>query len=312
MTTSNHSIIEELLLKFPRENWNWYNLAFRKSISLEFIETHHNLPWDWGNILYNPNTTLEFYEKWKHIRPISPTALFCASHFNTPKVRNYIQTHFSEIIIDYGHTNNGRFKITCSIRNLSDFDFIKTNIHSFSIHFICSTSPTVTPDIVEQNPEISWWLKNSLSRNKNMTLDFVKKNIEKRWNWALLSGNKNIATPENIEQNLDLPWDWKILSRDVPIWMYEKYLTKPWSFERGGFSMNPNITISFVKKHLDKNWFWSYISMTIPIHDIIQNLNLPWNWRYVSCNKTVTEKIIRNYKLPWSWPGLSSNQKLFL
>jgi len=304
----SYSILEELLLKFPNENWDWSNLLYRKSISLEFIETYIDLPWNWKNILNNPNATLEFYEKWKHIKPISPTTLFYASHFNTPKVRNYIKTHFSEIIVDYVRTNSGRFKLMCSIQNLNDFNFIKSNIHSFSIHFVCK-SLAVTPNIIEQNPDIPWRWK-SLSRHKNMTLDFVKKNTEKEWDWGLLSINKNIATPENIEQNLDLPWNWEMLSRDAPLWMYEKYLTKPWSFERGGFSMNPNVTISFVKKYLDRDWCWSYLSVIIPFRDIVRNITLRWNWRYVSFNKTVTVKIIQNYKLPWSYVGLSSNRNL--
>ena len=57
------SILEELLIEFPKKEWLWCELSKNPNISVEFIDNHPELPWEWGPMAANPNITLEFMKK---------------------------------------------------------------------------------------------------------------------------------------------------------------------------------------------------------------------------------------------------------
>lgn len=80
----------------------------------------------------------------------------------------------------------------------------------------------------------------------------------------------------------------------------------PWNWSQ--LSLNPNITIDFVKQNLYKSWNWDHLSVILPIRDILDNLDLPWNFEYVSQNKSVTQDDLIEYSaLPWDFAVLSEH-----
>ena len=110
---------------------------------------------------------------------------------------------------------------------------------------------------------------------------FISRHLDKDLNWKRLSKCSYI-TQEIIENNLDLPWS--------IYWM----------------SLNPNMTLKFVKKYSNWGWNWNFLSSVIPMKEILSNLDLPWSFMLMSRNNGLTMDIIESFPdKNWDWSSIS-------
>src|SRR5690606_31793136 len=83
----------------------------------------------------------------------------------------------------------------------------------------------------------------------------------------------------------------------------------PWNWF--GISVNPNITIDFIKENLDKEWWWFDLSRhhNITLDMNVNNPDLPWDLDGISYNPNLTWRIIYdNQDKPWGWYYISINE----
>jgi len=295
--------LEKVIECFPDNSaYNFIELSCNPSISMDFIELYkHKYKWNWKRVILNPNLTMKFIKDNLNkslnfdiiIRNIFDMKYkyLCINdiyeHIELFKERvkslelysklDDIQHNYSTFIVINNYCfcqKHGLIDKDCAIDVLRNtkrsgylYNYMRCNL---------SKNENITMEDIHKNMDIEWDWMGGVSKNPNLTLDFVRKHIDKQW-WSFydIAMNRNI-TMKNISDNIDL-------FIDVPyIWSY--------------ISMNPNLTIEFVKKHIDKEWCWFNITVNenITMDDIYKNKELPWDWNYISLNKNINcDDIIR-------------------
>ena len=63
------------------------------------------------------------------------------------------------------------------------------------------------------------------------------------------------------------------------------------------FSMNPNVTMSYVTAHPEIGWNWKYLSGNsgISLQDVIDYPEYPWNYEYLSMNQSIQFAYVMKY-----------------
>ena len=186
-----------------------------------------------------------------------------------------------------------------------NFDYI-LNHKDFTIEFI------------EENPDFIDWRLNdediNLSLNPNITLEFIKKYKNRKWwNKDDLIKNPNIQVNDIID-NPDLPWGpkakwwnnpnvkpehlikynhieqfkWIIVSQCFHTSMEYifSHLEYPWHWE--AVSMNPNLTIEYIKNNKHINWSYCFISSNLmTYHPDVYRRNISnyiYDYKYIIQN----------------------------
>jgi hypothetical protein len=120
-------------------------------------------------------------------------------------------------------------------------------------------------------------------KTNQLELIFRKYNKKINWNMHSLSSNPNITT-EIIEDYPNMGWQW--------------------NFQ--GVSDNINIDLDFVKNNEDKPWNNFALSKNPSLAEHIgQPDTIDWVWKYVCCNKKVSEGILEQNIEKLDWVSLS-------
>ena len=144
-----------------------------------------------------------------------------------------------------------------------------------------SFNPTVTPEIVENNPNWPWnW--GGMSKNPNLTKEFVLKNKDKTWDKLELVCNIAIT--------------------------FEMATLKDFPVDLEGLHLNPNITPEIIYKNIDKfRWNWPFISKELNIVNYVDVMGEKFDWEHVSKNPNITWRFVRKYKDKIDWDQLNDN-----
>lgn len=158
----------------------------------------------------------------------------------------------------------------------------------------------------------------SLFLSKNETR-YIKYVCKKTWN-PIKKINSFIA---------NYNWNWFFISKTVLEMDIEKNLHIPWNWT--GVSLNPNISIRFIKKFKDKlnlnlvckkrtlQEIEKYPELFLDFQELSDNINITidfiekyisedWNWYRLSKNENIKpEDIEKRIFLPWNWKGISRN-----
>jgi hypothetical protein len=94
--------------------------------------------------------------------------------------------------------------------------------------------------------------------------------------------------------------------------MLEKFPDKDWNFGTWGISSNSALTFEMLEKFPDKNWnfgIWGISSNSALTFEMLENFpDKPWDWKYISCNQSITLKIIETYINKIDFNFLSTNK----
>jgi hypothetical protein len=186
-------------------------------------------------------------------------------------------------------------------------------------------------DLVSRHPEFEWeWIY--LSVNPNITIKDINEHPELPWVTNVDNQSKHdlvsckeklsIESIESIEAHPEKDWNWFDISSSMDIQVIESDLERsnplPWDWT--GISMNPTITIEFVKKYLDillqndeSTMIMYFISSNynITTDDIIANPDMQWDWCGVSGNPNVTVEFIDEHpEIQWDIDFLSMNPSI--
>ena len=272
------------------------------------------------------------------------------SQFVKKNIDKFPIKHFLPMDMAFGDVNgildilrkypNPKWRIsTLSMNSKITMKIIKNNMDIKWDWKLLSYNSNITMKDIEDNLNMPWrW--NYILYNPNISINMIEKYPSKRWNFIKYINNYKYinrvdaiipyileqcqynkldfstmfcyATMEIIKRYPNIKWGWYIVSRSDGIKMedIENNIDLPWDFSM--ISLNPNLTIKFVKNHINesRDWDWDFISSNsnITMEDIENNPKLPWNFDYISRNINLTVKFIeKNLNKPWNWPRISSN-----
>lgn len=131
--------------------------------------------------------------------------------------------------------------------------------------------------------------------------------------WKAISANPNL-TVEMIEEYylcrkvLLLDWDEISGNKAITMEIVKAHPLWPWTVK--GLSMNPNLTVDFVKENSRENWNWESISDNDKI--VMELIELfpdkDWNWYQISwCENLTIDFVKKHIDKPWDWENLSYN-----
>jgi hypothetical protein len=317
----------ERIISYPDFPWSWYIISSRvtgtrNSGKDSLIIVKHNPEHKWYWDVISQNVTYEQFKKYEHDFPwIWDEHGFSRNEDIATEgmVRAYSNKPWSWSILS-------TVKKVATISTIRDYPFKKWNWYSVTQQNswktvkgnleipwnwqAVSSKSEITPEIVDQYPDIPWdW--HWLSWNKNfITLDMVLKNPDRAWDWYPIS-NHLLATWEVITTH-DLPWCWTSISR------WNKYITptlifhnqdKPWNYKQ--LSKHEHMTTTDLEWLIDKlpkrDWDWYELSKKISWKFIQDHLDLPWNWENLSerSGTVIWKRVQKTKQKPWDWNILS-------
>ena len=186
--------------------WDWSLVSMNVNLRASDILNNRDIPWSWSNISGIANVTVnsihdcELYKNylfghvtvemlelkdvpWKWL-----TVLF-NNDFDEKTLIKY-SSKLSDITNIYGHPN---IKLTSHETDLQEKSYaarlrisadsnlsLEILLHNIDhlIWQLVSENPSITTDIIEQNPNLPWrW--DGISLNPNLTIKFIKNNIRK-------------------------------------------------------------------------------------------------------------------------------------
>jgi len=302
----------------------------------KIIIEYKNAPWDFDSLSINPNidfdSILTLHKNGLYIIRLDlfiQNKNFKVEYLNTPlyseniqfievrenlsrnvviRIKDIIDTETilgtvfeSESILDKFLECSDKWLLSIIFQNLNeDPKVISKIIKTFEGNSVLSnfsSNYNLTPEIIEQHPEIEWsWYE--LSANPMIDINFVLKNLDKPWDWNTVTKNIGI-TYKDILNYPNLPWSEQDLVSNI--YIDDEILISSKNWETIDYSANFNLTIKSIKK----------ISKLL-------NLNIAedWDWSVISCNPFVTiEDILEIEELypslsPVLWLGYSNNPNL--
>ena len=336
--SANPSITQEFILKYIEKPWIWgkHGLSKNPAITPNFVEyimeNYPNIKWHWGcgGLSENPSITQEFILK--YIDKPWKWGLYCSLATNpvvTPDFLEHIMEHYPHI----------KFLWRCgglSSNKSITSEFVLKHIArpwNWGV-FGLSKNPAIKPEFVEyimknnNYPYIKWyWGKNGLSSNPSITPEFIIRHLDEEWCWnggkESLSANPAV-TPDFLEFIMFISTQYSIEKpQNKHFEYYMNYYNKfapsnsnlsielTWGY---GVSLNPSITLEFIKTHLDQEWNWRELSSNPCITpEIVERfIDGPWHWGQfgLSENPSITPKFIRRHpEKPWVYGhmGISAN-----
>lgn len=300
---ANPNLTIGFIKRFPDEPWRFDLISRNPAITMEDVKNNPDLPWDFGGLSMNPNLTIEYVKN------------------NLDKNWNWADITFNADVNDIKNNPDlpwAWYAFGSNNKNIT-IDFITKHMEKGNIMdlFKVSLNPEIKPDDVRNNPDLPWeFYLGGFSYNPSIDIEFVKE-FKDRLCFQEVSANPGI-TMEDIRNNPDLPWEWL----DV--------------------SINPNLTIDFVKEIMNKvtkkatddiaeevaeaqraviegaqdqyirNTTEASIiaqeMITEAVNDAIEN---EMDWNEISKNVGITmEDIKNNPDLPWKYPSVSRNPNL--
>ena len=312
---------EELILHFPKKNWNWYHLSRNANVSMQFVLDHKNYPWDWNALSSNPNlqidhviNNLDMPWDWRSISqnpgilpkdieeyPNLPWVWKAVS--SNPNVRpEFYERHKNEDWnVIWGLSRNPHFagKIPFNFSELSCVDLLS-----------CSHVEHADLEYVIGHPEIPWdW--------SSYTASYVEKyGIEKILETPHLPWEKSqvfVCAP--IDDRLlslpDICWEGLSSNKTLTEDIIERYIDKPWDWYH--ISFNDNISFEFAMKNASgSDKFAIFGSKKIPesVLHTIKNAKISDVKYNISLNHHITPKIIYDLSDRLDWNLLSINSFL--
>ena len=333
----NLNITEEIILKYPNQNWaieyliennkitDFKILSKFKNINQNILKIYPNKPWDWEWLIENTNIEVECYIQFNLIEKY----LNKWNYYYLSENPNITQ----EFILKYPYKN-------WNIKWLIDNNKI-TNFKALS------KFKSIDQYIINKYPDKPWdweWLlentyipinkyipinlikkyKNrqnyqELSKNPNITEEFILKQPYQNWNikW-LIENNKitdfNALTKFKniysyiIDKYLNKPWDWEWLIENtdinvekyIPLNLIEKYKDTFYCYY---LNFNPNLTEEFILKYPYKDWNIEYLIKNNKIID----------FNALTKFRNINQDIINKYpNKQWDWEWLIENTEIKL
>ncbi len=232
--------------------WNWQKLSRNPALTMDFVERHSRLPWDWEIMSDNPALTMDFVE-----RHIGFNWDWQEMSDNPALTMDFVERHI---------------RFNWDWRKMSD-------------------NPALTMDFVERHIGLPWsWKK--MSENLALTMDFVERHIGLNWYFREISKNPAL-TMDFVERHIGLNWDWERLSENTSLTM-DFVAIHPEFLVWNKISKNPALTMEFLEATLN-------------------NPSFHWNWNKISRNPALTEEFIREHPdFPWNWEEILFNAQISL
>ena len=285
---NGHTYLEELIIRFPEKDWNWYHLSRNASISMQFISKHERYPWEWNAVSSNPNLKIGYVianlnKKWDWGSISQNPGIFPEDidrHPNLPWEWRYISSNpnvrpdFYELHkekdwdIIWGLSRNPHFagKLQLNFSEMSETDLM-----------ICSKVEHVNLEYVIAHPEI-------------------------RWDWhSYTSSYARTYGIEKILENPHLPWVTSRIFSSAPI--NEKLLSLP-DVHWQSLSFNENLTDDLVERYIDKPWDWYKVV-------IGKNISFEFAMRHVEDTRLQKYAIFGTKKIPKSMLKNTKNNPIF-
>lgn len=192
-------------------------------------------------------------------------------------------------------------------------------------------------DIIKENPDIQWSLKDYI-RDDEISIDDILASLHLPWPFEQIYHKRNITIqdllkpiPKDKKGKPLWKWDWPILSSFI-IHINDILANPQLPWDYGCVSSNRYLTFKHVLDNKDLNWDWKMISYhakmsmrdildnryekyyvkglsynrSLHIDDILAHPEFKWDMHYVSYNKSITiDHILKNLDLSWSWSQLS-------
>jgi hypothetical protein len=275
------TLLERLFVEFPDSDWDYEALSSNPNITMDLIQNYPGKVWDYKALSKNPNLTMDFilnsglpYENFDWIEISKNSSITMKDVVTYPQVpwdyynmseNPNLTTKFIEAHLDLPWNFH-----MLSFHARLDVDFIKNHFNELNWVCLCSNK-FITEEIVNRIPEGRWNLWNPyLTHHLNYVenyedwfLPYIDEHV-KIFEEHLLYKDKNF-TCENLKCICKLNCDdiiksygslidiWTLISKNcgVKLKVIENYPECPWDYKRG-VSLNPNLTMNFVKKYKDK------------------------------------------------------------
>lgn len=250
------------------------------------------------------------------------------------------------------------YRGVCRNPNLT-VEFVRRNNSRKPLDWVnISANPAMTPEVVEANLDLPWDFY-FMSTNPSLTLEYVMAHQDRDWDMEAVASNPAImpdprlsframsrnpnVTEAFIEAHMDKDWDWGFLSshQNVSLEFIEAHMDKPWDWHTR-LSMNPNMTMDFVKKHrarfvIDLPYIvptlsgllneegddfnedgMAAISYGLGANPIVtpelllkHAMHNGWDWNDLSKNPSISLSFIEEHsEFPWNWTLISNREDI--
>ncbi len=261
--SQNPNITMEFIIEHLDKPWNWGLLSENKNINMDFVRKHSNKRWNWDYISVNPIVTMDYVTK----NPKHPWRWdFFKKNFNKPWSWYDISMH-PNITMDIIKANQflvdparGKIPVRWDKQgilrnpNITPNEFGPDSLLNFNITELIDYNVSILIDYVKTIPQsITIALLDIIHRsniynmnhfatimlyNRNLSWDIISKYLNKCRNYEFILSYPNI-TPEMIKS-------------------HNLLITSNFAYEM--FSLNPNITPSFVRNNTNIEWNFACLS----------------------------------------------------
>jgi hypothetical protein len=281
------STLEQIVLQYPNQQWNFDLLSRNPNISQAFMDEHHELPWNIEYRYENPNIDEHYIQEhndgtiaWNY--EILSTFKHLSIHF--------IESHIHE---------NWDFFMLSAHPNVDILLLLRYPEKSWNYEYFCKENPNTSYKLYKQHPNFPW-KKQFLCENQQFTWEEAQL-LEVEKCAYYFSNNPNI-TLSIIKKHPDLLWNWQGISRKVYLdeELFKDNIDCPWNYY--WLSENPYLTWSMVLENDDKEWELEYIYLHLPLnktalehlkrHFYILNPNIT---HHMSLNRNTPLYLIEKY-----------------
>ena len=248
--------LETILIEYPNQNWDWYQLSMNPNITLDLIIEYLDLSWDWIGVSQNPNLTKNKLDQLRDKGIYLNTGMLVSN----PNLYLYIKD-----MLDNGDSNQINWR-SLSMNSSLEIDIITRYKDQDLDWFLISLYANIKTIDLDNNPDLPWkYDQLSLNRNLNINIEYIKKNLDKNWNWYYLSHHKRIHITDILE-NPELKWS--IV----------------------GLSQHPDLTPIVIERYSDYHWNINYIcaGANFSISYLIEKYDDRLNMFHVSKNPSLT------------------------
>lgn len=290
------SVLEQLLLKYPKKDWDFDKLSINPNISIEFMSEHLEYTWNWMIVGGRPDVTQSLI------------------NINFTRFITWSGSSLSlEFIEDHMNVSFRCRPATCPIKRTATNEALTENL-VFCIWDSISENPNLTIPFIRKYQELYWWDWREISRNRGIGMDDIESNLDLPWEWTHVAHNPNVSIDFIIKHDKKEYVNWSHMSKDPKVTMVDIERTKkeiPWCFKN--VSQNPNLTMRYVCSQMYYGWHFDSISenVGITIDDLKSYPTHPWNFARISSNPGITiDDIEATPEFPWQMDGISRNPNI--